>query len=117
VKFKLDENLSPSLSALFGAAGHDAHSIVEQALGGQPDELVIDVCRREHRVLVTLDLDFSNILAYPPAQFAGIVVLRLADQAHPTVEAAIRRMLALVSQEPVAGMLWIVEERRIRIHG
>lgn len=56
MKFKLDENLSPSLAAVFAAAGHDAHSVVEQALGGQPDERVIDVCRRERRMLITLDL-------------------------------------------------------------
>ena len=117
MKFKLDENLSPSLSAMFAAAGHEAHSVVEQALGGQPDERVIDVCRGEHRALITLDLDFSNILAYPPAQFAGVVVLRLPDQAHPTVEAAIARLLALLPEEPLVGMLWIVEERRIRIRG
>ena len=79
MKFKLDENLSPSLLAMFAATGHDAHSVVQQALGGQPDERVIDVCRREGRVLITLDLDFSNIL--------------------------------------IAGLLWIVEERRIRIRG
>jgi hypothetical protein len=60
-------------------------------------------------------LDFSNILAYPPAKFAGIVVLRLADQAHVTVEAAIRRLLELLDKEPLAGSLWIVEDRRIRI--
>jgi predicted nuclease of predicted toxin-antitoxin system len=117
VKFKLDENLSPSLSALFAAAGHDAHSVVEQALGGQPDERVIDVCRREHRALITLDLDFANILAYPPAEFTGIIVLRLANQAHVTVETTIRHMLESVSREPVEGTLWIVEEHRIRIHG
>jgi predicted nuclease of predicted toxin-antitoxin system len=70
VKFKLDENLSPSLSALFAAAGHEAHSVVQQALGGQPDERVIDVCGREHRALVTLDLDFSNILTRPPSSRA-----------------------------------------------
>jgi predicted nuclease of predicted toxin-antitoxin system len=61
VKFKLDENLSPSLAVLFAADGHEAHSVVQQALGGQPDERVIDVCRREQRALITLDLDFSNI--------------------------------------------------------
>jgi predicted nuclease of predicted toxin-antitoxin system len=117
VKFKLDENLSPSLLAMFAATGHDAHSVVQQALGGQPDERVIDVCRREGRVLITLDLDFSNILAYPPAHFTGIVVLRLNDQAHVTVESAIRRVLDLLPQERIAGVLWIVEERRIRIRG
>jgi hypothetical protein len=37
VKFKLDENLSPSLLAMFAGAGHDAHSVVQQSLGGQPD--------------------------------------------------------------------------------
>jgi predicted nuclease of predicted toxin-antitoxin system len=117
VKFKLDENLAPSLTELFDAAGHDAHSVVQQSLGGQSDERVIDVCRREHRALVTLDLDFSNILAYPPPKFPGIVVLRLANQAHIVVEEAIRDMLLLLAREPLAGMLWIVEEHRIRIHG
>ena len=116
MKFKLDENLSPSLAAIFDAAGHDAHSVVQQALGGQPDERVIDVCSREQRALITLDLDFSNILAYPPAKYPGIVVLRLANQAHTTVEAAVRRMLGLLSQESLEGALWIVEGHRIRIH-
>jgi predicted nuclease of predicted toxin-antitoxin system len=117
VKFKLDENLSPSLAAPFAAATHEAHSVVQQALGGQPDERVIDVCLREQRALVTLDLDFANILAYPPARYTGIIVLRLPNQAHVTVEAAIGRVLELLSQEPLLGMLWIVEESRIRIRG
>jgi predicted nuclease of predicted toxin-antitoxin system len=80
VKFKIDENLSPSVATIFEAAGHGAHSVVQQALGGQTDERIIDVCRREQRALITLDLDFSNILAYPPAEYPGIVVLRLANQ-------------------------------------
>lgn len=115
MKFKIDENLSPSLSAIFEAAGHDAHSVVEQALGGQPDERVINVCNREQRALITLDLDFSNILIYPPGEHPGIVVFRLPDQAHVTLEAAVRRVVDLLPQERLAGTLWIVEERRIRI--
>ncbi|MGE0384682.1 MAG: DUF5615 family PIN-like protein [Gammaproteobacteria bacterium] len=116
MRFKLDENLSPSLAALFAAAGHEAHSVIDQSLGGHPDERVIAVCRDEHRTLVTLDLDFSNILSYPPAEYAGIVVLRLATQAHAAVEAAIRRVLEQLTAESLPGTLWIVEECRIRIH-
>lgn len=51
-----------------------------------------------------------------PTQFPGIVVLRLRSQAHAVVEAAIRRMLSLLPQETLDGLLWIVEEHRIRIH-
>ena len=76
MKFKRDENLSPSLAELFTATGHDAHSVVQQAL-------------------VTLDLDFSNILAYPPADSLGLVVLRLSDQAH--VPVPIRLLMRLTA--------------------
>lgn len=117
MKFKLDENLSPTLADVFAAAGHDAHSVVQEALGGASDERVLEVYRRERRALVTLDLDFSNILAYPPTDGPGLVVLRLPDQAHVTVEAAIRRILDLLPEEALTGTLWIVEEHRIRIRG
>jgi len=39
----LDENRSPTLAAAFLAAGHEAHSVLEQALGGVSDPHVI-VC-------------------------------------------------------------------------
>lgn len=115
MRFKLDENLSPSLASLLASAGHDAHSITEQGLGGRPDERVIEVCKRENRALITFDLDFSNIVAYPPKDYAGLVVLRLNSQAHPAAESAVRRVLSLLATEALLGRLWIVEETRIRI--
>jgi predicted nuclease of predicted toxin-antitoxin system len=66
VKFKLDENLSPTLAGVFLAAGHEAHSVLEQKLGGASDPRVIETCRLENRSLITLDLDFANIRRYPP---------------------------------------------------
>lgn len=115
MKFKLDENLSPTLAKHFESSGHEAHSVVAQSLGGQSDERVIEVCLREQRTLITLDLDFSNIQAYPPNQYPGIVVLRITTQSHPHVEAAIRRMVALLPQERLTGSLWIVEDHRVRV--
>jgi predicted nuclease of predicted toxin-antitoxin system len=116
VKFKLDENLSPSLAELFTSAGHDAHSVVEQGLGGAADPSVLIRCTQESRVLVTFDLDFANIQAYPPGEHAGIVVLRLATQSHSLAAAALARVLALLPGEPLIGALWIIEDHRIRIH-
>jgi predicted nuclease of predicted toxin-antitoxin system len=115
MKFKLDENLSPTLSDLFSAAGHEAHSVVAQRLGGKPDAQVADVCRQENRALISFDLDFANIRTYPPSQFSGLVVLRLSNQSHPAAEPAIRRMLAIMPDTRLAGWLWIVEDHQIRI--
>ena len=33
------------------------------------------VCRADGRALITLDTDFGNVRAYPPADHPGIIVL------------------------------------------
>lgn len=116
MRFKLDENLSPTLAEQFLAAGHEAHSVLEQSLGGANDPRVIEACRAEDRALITLDLDFANIQRYPPAQYAGIMVLRLGTQAHGAIVRAVAEAIRLLEREVLRGRLWIVESGRIRIH-
>jgi predicted nuclease of predicted toxin-antitoxin system len=115
VRFKLDENLPREACALFHDAGYDALSVADQLLTGAADIALYDVCRREGRILVTLDVDFANAQAYPPGQSAGFIVLRLKQQSRPAVLSAIRAVLSVLQREPVNRRLWIVEERRIRI--
>jgi hypothetical protein len=71
VRFKLDENLSPTLAAGFLSAGHEAHSVLDQAFGGATDPRVLEVCRLENRALITLDVGFANIQQYPPSRYPG----------------------------------------------
>jgi predicted nuclease of predicted toxin-antitoxin system len=115
VKFKLDENMPAEAAALLRGAGHDVRSASDQNLGGGPDAHLIRACIREERALLTLDLGFANILAYPPAEHPGIIVLRLSRQALPAVLGALRGVVALLEREDLAGHLWIVDETRIRI--
>src|ERR1035438_145478 len=77
MKFKVDENLPIEVAVALREAGHDAMSVVDQGLGGRADASVAEVCRREGRSLVTLDVDFANVQAYPPRDYAGLLVLRL----------------------------------------
>ena len=63
-RFKLDENFGASIQQLF--SGHDCHTVREEGLGGATDTEVFGAAARESRILVTLDLDFANVLAFPP---------------------------------------------------
>ena len=65
MRFKIDENLPVEAADLLQAAGHEATTIHDEHLVGQPDPNVAQVCRDECRALVTLDLDFSDIRTYP----------------------------------------------------
>ena len=115
MQFKVDENLPVEVCDMLRAAGHDATSVLDQHLTGCADSTLAAICRQEGRALVTLDLDFSDIRTYPPADYAGLVVLRLRHQDKPHVEEVCTRMIALLGQESLAQRLWIVEEDRIRI--
>jgi predicted nuclease of predicted toxin-antitoxin system len=59
-RFKLDENLPAEVGTVLRAAVHDAVSVLDQQLGGQPDEDVAAICRDEGRTVVTLDLHFAD---------------------------------------------------------
>jgi predicted nuclease of predicted toxin-antitoxin system len=117
VKFKLDENLSRRAADLIRAAGHDAVTVVSQGLRGAADETVFEVCTAESRALVTLDRDFGQVLRYPPAASAGIVVLEIGPRAsHAALLDRVRELLIVLRTQSPDGSLWIVEPGRVRIH-
>ena len=92
-------------------------SVGAQRLSGADDPTIGSVCLREGRILVTLDLDFADIQTYPPSRYPGFVVLRLSRQDKAGVLSMLARTIPLLTGEPVAGRLWIVEEHQVRIHG
>ncbi len=115
MRFKIDENLPAESSVLFTRSGHDAVTVIDQRMGGTIDPLLLKICAAESRSLITLDLDFADIRAYPPEEYSGVVVLRPESQAKPRVLDLLRQMIERLSVEPLAGKLWIVDETGIRI--
>ena len=115
--FKFDENLHPDAAEMFAKAGHDALTVYDQGLRGHGDDDVAEVCRREGRALVTLDLDFANVRTYPPGDYPGIIVLRVVNQSRGAVLRVLGRILPLLASEPVTGRLWIVDDVQVRFRG
>ena len=116
LKFKVDENLPQEVVTLLASAGHDSCTVPDEQLGGASDERIALACQREGRALITLDLDFADIRAFPPHDHAGMLVLRLRRLGKHAVLHAIRRLLPLLEIEELQGKLWIVDESAARIH-
>jgi predicted nuclease of predicted toxin-antitoxin system len=115
MRFKTDENLPEEFAEILRTAGWDALSVVEQQLGGMVDPKIARICVAERRVLITLDLGFSDIRSYPPNEHAGIIVLRPGQQDKPSVLAIANRLIMALHDHPIDNELWIVDDRRIRI--
>ncbi len=115
MRFKVDENLPPFMAGRLTTAGFDAMTIVEQAFGGISDDRLVPLCVTEGRILVTLDLDFSDVRRYPPGNGPGFIVLRLERQDRSDFEAAAELLLKALAGNEVNGALWIVEKSRVRV--
>jgi predicted nuclease of predicted toxin-antitoxin system len=117
MKFKLDENFGTRTQHLFRSTGHDVMTVRDQKLQGCSDRSLYEVCGAEKRCLVTLDLDFSDVVRFPPEQGHGIVVIRVPhNPSLPLLEQLIRQFLKALESMPVDKKLWIVEAGRIRVH-
>jgi predicted nuclease of predicted toxin-antitoxin system len=115
VKVKLDENITGAANSLIAQHGHEVHTVVDEGLTGATDSVVIQACRSDERMLVTFDVGFGNLRAYPPGTHPGIVLLRLADQRPDATLDVLRRFLIGHVLDELAGALIIVSDDRVRI--
>jgi predicted nuclease of predicted toxin-antitoxin system len=116
MKIKLDENIDVRLAPMIAASGHEVDTVKAEGLSGEPDETIYETCRAGGRVVVTLDLDFSNPHRFDPTVTEGIVVLRVPRPLLPIVRATVLQVLPLLETHPLQGKLWIVEPGRIRVY-
>jgi predicted nuclease of predicted toxin-antitoxin system len=117
MKFKIDENLPVEVAEVLRQAGYEAATVYDQGLAGEVDRTLALVCQSEQRVLITLDTDFADIRTYPPAEYPGLVVLRLKQQDKASLLKVVARLVKALSTEELERYLWIVDERRIRVRG
>jgi len=108
MKLKTDENLPVEIAVAWARRHDRRRARAWWALGRER-------CRREARVLVTLDVDFANALAYPPRDHPGLIVLRPQRQDKLHVLAVFAPVVPLLRTERVDQRLWIVDESRVRI--
>ena len=103
MRFKLDENLPVELLEDLRAAGHEADGLRDEGLIGPPDDVVLDLVRREHSVLLTLDKGIANVHAHPPEAHAGIVLFRPPAAGRGTTLLFVRRHLAALFERELTG--------------
>ena len=117
MRFKLDENFGKRTQHIFITAGHNVRTVYEQSLQGCSDKNLYDICCKESRCLVTLDLDFSDTIRFEPSRGSGIAVIRVTkNPSLKLLEKLIKQFLDALEKESIDKKLWIIEVGRIRIH-
>lgn len=116
MRFLLDANMPRSAAGAVQRLGHEAVDVRDVGLGGADDAQIAAYAKEHKFALITRDFDFSDVRNYPPADYAGIIVLELPDDA---IAATVVKVLESLLSQPellahVPGRLAIVESWRVR---
>lgn len=116
MKFLIDECLPRRIVAVITQKGHDALWVRESPLVGLPDDHILRYAKQHGYLVVTRDLDFGNLLDYPPSMHCGVIVLRLpSERRAEQIAACVSVFLDDVNMSSLKNALTIVEETRYRI--
>jgi predicted nuclease of predicted toxin-antitoxin system len=116
MRFLIDANLPRSAIAVLEKFRHQVEFARDVGLAEALDEQVAAHALRTASVLLTRDLDFADVRRYPPELYAGIVVLRLHDDAVAVqiVEVLERFLQKAEFVDLLEGRLAIIEYDRVR---
>lgn len=115
MKLLVDMNLSPDWVPLLKAQGWVARHWSELGAGNAPDTELMSWAREHAHIVLTQDLDFSQLLFTTRERGPSVVLLRMDNEFD---SAAREHVLAAVSQAQDAlatGALLTISEKRVRL--
>ena len=113
--FKIDENIPLEVTEIFNTNGYNCENVYQEKLNGKSDIKLSLKCKKEGRVLITLDLDFSDIRAYPLQDYPGFIILRLNNQSKENIISLVKQVIPKIKEDDLKNCLWIVDKKKIRI--
>jgi predicted nuclease of predicted toxin-antitoxin system len=83
MKFLADMGVSMTVVQALREQNYDAIHLREQGLQRLPDPTILIKAKQENRIILTFDLDFSELLAINRENLPGVVIFRLQKNNPP----------------------------------
>jgi predicted nuclease of predicted toxin-antitoxin system len=116
MKFLADMGISPKTVNRLQSLGHDAVHLNDLGLSRMPDVAILQKARQEDQIILTNDLDFSDLLAAGGYTLPSVIIFRLKDMRAINVNHYMDKILTGYQDELARGVVMSVRENRIRAH-
>jgi len=108
-------NISPLTVAALAAEGVDIIRVSSVLPANASDSDILDLARRQERVVITQDMDFSALLVLGGHDRPSVVTLRLLDTAPDVVTQRLRQVLPYVEPVLRRGCAVTADDSNVRI--
>ena len=106
--FKIDENLPEEVAATLRELSFDAMTVREEGLLGSGDAVLLEVCLREERAMVTQDVGFVDRLRAAGRPHGGLIVLRSRRPDRAALLRLAGASARRLPRRPIRNEVWIV---------
>ena len=116
MKYLIDKALSQKSVSFLNENGFEAIR-VNKAISEDhvKDEEIFNFALEKNFIIITMDLDFGQILAITKSNRPSTIILRLEDPRVKNVNNKLLNILPIIQKELLDGSIVIIEEKRIRI--
>jgi predicted nuclease of predicted toxin-antitoxin system len=111
----LDMPVSSLLLDVLRAHGHEGVHAHQIGKGRASDSELLEIARREGRIIITADLDFPRLLALSSAEGPGMILFRGGNYADREMCELLERVLKQVMPGILESSICVVDKKRIRI--
>lgn len=115
MKFLADMGVSPLTVKELKEAGYDAVHLSEEGLMRMPDSQIMAKAKQEARIVLTFDLDFTDLLAASKDNLPSVIIFRLKKTRPSFVNSRLFTVLSECSENLNNGAIIIVEDYRYRV--
>lgn len=115
MKLKLDENIPVSAQKVLSAMGHDVDTARDEHLEGSTDSVIWDSAHHAGRLLVTQDMDFSDVRQFMPGSHEGLLLIRLQNPGRNAIVSKLESVFRSEHTEEWGGCFVVVTDLKVRV--
>lgn len=116
MRLKLDENLPESLVTALASLGHDVDNVRLEGMAGQSDRSVWQAAQGAGRLLITQDLDFSDVRQFQPGAHHGLMLVRLRVPGRRALASRIAGAFRSADASSWPRCFILLTESKLRVH-
>ncbi|MBW1716320.1 MAG: DUF5615 family PIN-like protein [Deltaproteobacteria bacterium] len=115
MKILADIHISPITVHFLQDLGYDAIRVNEILPWNSSDKKIVETAKKERRVIITQDLDFSEIISLTGKKAPSLISLRLSSSRIEYVNKRLEEVLPKIEYDIEKGSIIVVEDSRIRV--
>lgn len=115
MRFLADMGISLKTVIWLRNEGYEVVHLCEQGLQRLPDDEIFKKGIKESRIILTMDLDFSQIVAASKFNLPSVIIFRLSDERAENINKRLSELLDKCCNELELGSIISVTDNKFRI--